>query len=56
MFLYHLFMPNNALYEEITACMAEKWTGRANRMKRVVATAAEFDNILSKSVFQQYQT
>lgn len=56
MFLYHLFMPNHALYEEITACMAEKWTGRADRMKRVVATAAEFDNILSKSVFQQYQT
>jgi hypothetical protein len=56
MFLYHLFMPNHTLYTEINTWMAENWAGRADRMKRIVATAAELDTILSKSVFQLYKT
>lgn len=56
MFLYHLFMPNHALYAEITDWMSANWTGRADRMKRIVATAVELDIILDKSVFQPYKT
>lgn len=57
MFLYHLFMPNHALYTEITAWMAENATvTKASSMKRVVVTAAELDGILNQSVFQQYKT
>lgn len=56
MFLYCLFMPNHALYDEISDWMSTNWTGRADRMKRIVATSAELDKILNKSVFQQYKT
>jgi HKD family nuclease len=56
MFLYCLFMPNHALYEEISDWMSTNWSGRADRMKRIVATSAELDKILNKSVFQHYKT
>jgi len=56
MFLYHLFMPNHALYPEITDWMAANWTGRVDRMKRIVTTVGNVDDILSKSVFQHYKT
>ena len=55
MFLYHLFMPNHNLYEEIADWMNHNWRGRADRMKRIVASSQELDGILSKSVFNNYK-
>jgi len=55
MFIYHLFMPDHILYEEITDWMNHNWQGRADRMKRIVASSEELDSILSKSVFNNYK-
>jgi len=54
MFLYHLFMPSHQNYQEILDWMNLNWHGRADRMKRIVSTADELDNILSNTVFQKY--
>lgn len=55
MFLYHLFMPDHDLYEEIASWMNDNWQGRADRMKRIVASSDDLDSILSKSVFSRYK-
>ncbi len=54
MFLYHLFMPSHPNYQEIMDWMDLNWHGRSDRMKRIVSTADELNNILSKTVFHQY--
>jgi len=54
MFLYHLFMPNHPLYDEITNWLNVSWTGRNDRMKRIVTSASEINNIISQSVFSRY--
>ena len=54
MFLYHLFMPNHPLYEQITDWLETKWTGRDGRMKRIVTRTSEVTALINQSVFNRY--
>ncbi|PHS76013.1 MAG: hypothetical protein COB19_01515 [Porticoccus sp.] len=55
LFLYHIFMPSSAIYPELRRWMIEKWSGRTDRMKRIVVDATEVDGILSSTVFSSYK-
>lgn len=54
MFLYHLFMPGQPLYEEINDWLENRWTGRTDRMKRIVIMVSEIGHIITQSVFNSY--
>ena len=54
MFLYHLYMPNHPLYQEISDWLDGNWTGRSDRMKRISTTVNNIDNIINQSVFNRY--
>ncbi|MDT8387219.1 MAG: phospholipase D family protein [Thiogranum sp.] len=48
MFIYKLFMPSiDAKYEEIVDWMNANWTGRADRMKRIVKEAGVVSTLLN---------
>jgi len=55
MFLYHLFMPGQPLYDEISEWANTNWSGRADRMKRIVTSVENLNEILTKSAFKPYK-
>jgi HKD family nuclease len=54
MFLYHLFMPDHPLYEQITDWLETNWTGRDDRMKRIVTRTSGLTALINESVFNRY--
>lgn len=54
MFLYHLYMPNQPLYEEINDWLQTNWTGRADRMKRITTRVNQISEVIRPSVFNRY--
>lgn len=54
MFLYHLYMPNQPLYEEINDWLQTNWTGRADRMKRITKRVNQINELIRPTVFNRY--
>jgi HKD family nuclease len=54
MFLYHLYMPGQNQYEEINDWLGTNWSGRADRMKRIVTEVSSVSDIINESVFHGY--
>jgi len=54
MFIYKLFMPNSAMYEEILEWMQSNWTGRNDRKIRIVKPYQIVQNLLETTGFTQY--
>lgn len=54
MFLYHLYMPEHPLYEEINDWLDTNWAGRNDRMKRISTRVSNINNIINQSVFNRY--
>jgi len=54
MFLYHLYMPNQPLYEEFNEWLQTNWTGRADRMKRMTTRVNHINEVIRPTVFNRY--
>jgi HKD family nuclease len=54
MFLYHIFMPDHLIYNEILDWLKQNWKGREDRMKRIVTISTEINKIITQSVFDKY--
>jgi hypothetical protein len=54
MFLYHLYMPNQTLYEEFNEWLQTNWTGRDDRMKRITTRVNQINEVISPTVFNRY--
>lgn len=54
MFLYHLYMPNQPLYEQINDWLQTNWTGRVDRMKRITKRVNQIYELIRPSVFNRY--
>ena len=54
MFLYHLYMPNQPLYEEFNEWLQTKWTGRGDRMKRITTRVDQINEVIRPTVFNRY--
>ena len=54
MFLYHLYMPNQPLYEEINDWLQTNWKGRGDRMKRITTRVNQINEVIRPTVFNRY--
>lgn len=54
MFLYHLYMPDQLLYPEISEWLQLNWTGRSDRMRRITTRVSQIEEIIGTSVFNRY--
>jgi len=54
MFLYHLYMPNQFLYAEISDWLQANWRGRVDRMKRITTRINQINEIIRCTVFNRY--
>lgn len=54
MFLYHLYMPDQPLYQEIEEWLHTNWTGRSDSMKRITKRVSQINEIIRPSVFYRY--
>lgn len=54
MFLYCIIMPSHSLYFEITEWMGNNWSGRSDRMKRIVTNVSNVEFLISESVLESY--
>ena len=54
MFLYHLYMPNQPLYEEFNEWLQTNWTGRGDRMKRITTRVNQINEVIRPTVFNRY--
>ena len=54
MFLYHLYMPNQTLYEEFNEWLQTNWTGRDDRMKRITTRVNQINEVIRPTVFNRY--
>jgi len=54
MFLYHLYMPNQPLYEEFNEWLQTNWTGRGDRMKRITTRVSQINEVIRPTVFNSY--
>jgi len=55
MFIYKIFMPETgAKYDEISDWMNTKWSGRSDRMKRIVVEAHEVSQILNETPINSF--
>lgn len=54
MFLYHLYMPTEPLYNEFNEWLQTNWTGREDRMKRITTRINQINEVITPSVFNKY--
>jgi hypothetical protein len=54
MFLYHLYMPDSLLYNELNEWLKSNWSGRADRMKRITKRVDQIPEVIGQSIFNRY--
>ena len=54
MFLYHLYMPNQPVYEEFNEWLQTNWPGRGDRMKRITTRVNQINEVIRPTVFNRY--
>jgi hypothetical protein len=54
MFLYHLYMPNQPLYQELNEWLQTNWTGRGDRMKRITKRVNQINEVIRPTIFNRY--
>ena len=54
MFLYHLYMPNQPLYDELNEWLKANWAGREDRMKRITTRVNQISEVIKPTVFNRY--